>query len=176
MFDPQSLSYRNRRIQKQAQILRSKGTTFIPQRTYGPNEYKEMQRILIANKIQAYVPEQQFSLPILIDGLSIDGSSVNFPFSYFDYTATEIQSPEYHNYLIYIQKDGEVIDFVIQYSENRKTIPANTYYYTQKNTVDNVVFHSPTIGFFVAANIDTNVPTKVSFNTDIFQLTGLESS
>lgn len=173
MFDPHSLSYRNRRIQKQAQILRSKGTTFIPQKTYGPNDFKEMQRILIANKIPAYV-EPGFKLPILIDGISTDGSTVNIPLSLFKYTATEI--PTSMQCYMFFHMDGEIIDFVGGIA-SRRTIPANSYYYEQIPTIMDYVFHSPNLGYFCSVDIQSGDNTaQVSFNTDIFQLTGLPES
>lgn len=178
MFDPHHLSYRNRRIQKQAQILRPKGTTDIPQKVYTPNDYKEMQRILIANKISAYIPEPQLSLPILIDGISTDGSTVNIPLSSFYYTETEQQNGL--NVVMYFHMDGEIIDF---YAFNQDaetgatTIPANSFVFAQGERITEYVFHSPTIGYFLASSIgSTDKNTKLSFNSDIFQLTGLSES
>ena len=177
MFDPQSLSYRNRRIQKQAQILRSKGTTFIPQRTYGPNDYKEMQKILIANKIQAYVPDvPPTNLPIQIDGISQDGSTLDFPFSSFNYTATGQHVSQM--FVLYFQQIDNRIDVRATISAQGTDVPANSIYYSNLTALQQFVFHSPTIGYFLSADITTigTPEASLSFNADIFQLTGLPES
>lgn len=179
MFDPHHLSYRNRRIQQQAQILRSKGTTFIPQKIYGPNDFKEMQKILIANKIQAYVPQPLPGPtgPIQIDSISVDRLESTIPFSDFMYTDTPLTLNRLNYFYINLNDNRIDIYYINNPEGHQQTIPANSYYLYGGAVMREFVFHSPTLGWFMSVDINTpDNSASLSFNSSSFQLIGLSGS
>lgn len=133
MFDPHRLLSRNRRIQKRAQVLQPKGIFTPPVDPITRKDLEEYQRILIANKMTAYIPTPPYPAPVTNVLFSSSSSALANPLIE-DFTF----SSEAKN----IAVGGYILIFTPDPDENRLDIrvvsvsaltsvatPPNSYYY-----------------------------------------------
>ena len=177
MFDPHRLVSRNRHIQKRAQILQPKGTFTTPVEAITRKDLEEYQRILIANKIPAYMPPSDFPIPISHIFYRADGGyDVLETIAEFTYSSGESSIVAVGWYLIF--SINEVTNSMnIMYAQVTSstpiTLPANSYYiqttqasgptsmiqiYGPGDSQVDMILEVPVVVSSSAANIDITVP------------------
>lgn len=140
MFDPHRTQYVNRRIQKRAQILRSKNTLTLPTNAITFKDMQKYASILAANKISSYIPPNYAEIPLRIGHVLFSAQS-NPPYrlnlaglKYVEET-TSINVSEYDILIIFRVENTDLTITLQSFNGTTPstTIPSNSYYwiYTQ---------------------------------------------
>ena len=148
MFDPHRTHYVNRRIQKKAQIIRSKNNLTFPINAITNKDMQKYAQILAANKIVSYIPGEFAPLPVQLSFIRIlDANSTPFliQLTSFQHVSSTTQVAYETDNIIIVLRNTEpgILSFYAQKfnDSGNFSVPPNSYYYL----FNNPSAHNPSI-------------------------------